>query len=249
MTLTSNEQTLFFRNEELTSLPSPKSDVLFLNKDRFIQLLMTAARDSKDIQQLRVSIEKLSANLAGYKEDNLGVLNITANGETLRVKPQYLSRQIEQIYQSKTLERAVYYINRLVKSLTQIKSGKINDLNLNQWKEYEDIITDSLWILNRRDNSGVHTSEYWGNFIPQIPNQMMKRFTKKGDWVLDTFLGCGTTLIECQRLGRNGIGIEIQKTVAERAKELLQKEPNKYKVVLDVVEGDSTTIDYEQLWN
>lgn len=77
---------------------------------------------------------------------------------------------------------------------------KINDLNLNNWQEYKDILTDSLWIIGARDKSGAHTGEYHGNFIPQIPNQLMRRFTKKDDVVLDTFLGSGTTLIECRRL-------------------------------------------------
>lgn len=71
---------------------------------------------------------------------------------------------------------------------------KINDLNLKNWKEYQDILTDSLWILSERDKSGAHRGDYHGNFIPQIPNQLMRRFTKKGDVVLDTFLGSGTTL-------------------------------------------------------
>ncbi len=28
---------------------------------------------------------------------------------------------------------------------------KINDLNLNDWREYKDILTDSLWIIGARD--------------------------------------------------------------------------------------------------
>jgi hypothetical protein len=56
---------------------------------------------------------------------------------------------------------------------------RINDLNLNNRKEYQDIITDSLWIIGERDKSGAHRGDYHGNFIPQIPNQLMRRFTKK----------------------------------------------------------------------
>jgi hypothetical protein len=58
--------------------------------------------------------------------------------------------------------------------------SRINDLNLNNWKEYQDIITDSLWIFGERDISGSHKGDYHGNFIPKIPNQLMRRFTKKG---------------------------------------------------------------------
>jgi DNA modification methylase len=101
---------------------------------------------------------------------------------------------------------------------------KINDLNLKKWKEYRDIITDSLWILPERDKSGAHKGDYHGNFIPQIPNQLIRRFTKKGDVVLDTFLGSGTTLIECKRLNRNGIGIELIPKVAGIAKQRVNQE-------------------------
>jgi len=119
--------------------------------------------------------------------------------------------------------------------------SKINDLNLKNWKEYEDIITDSLWIIGERDKSGAHRGDYHGNFIPQIPNQLMRRFTKKGDVVLDTFLGSGTTLIECKRLGRNGIGIELLPKVAEIAKQRIGQELLfDSKVFTEILIADST---------
>jgi hypothetical protein len=125
----------------------------------------------------------------------------------------------------------------------QIEINKINDINLLRWKEYDEIITDSLWIFSKRDTSGAHLGWYWGNFIPQIPRQLMLRYTKKGDWVLDTFLGSGTTLIECKRLGRNGIGIELNCEVAEKALELIAKEQNNDNVTTEVIVGDSRTVD------
>jgi DNA modification methylase len=118
--------------------------------------------------------------------------------------------------------------------------AKINDLNLKNWKEHEDILTDSLWLISERDKSGAHNGEYHGNFIPQIPNQLMRRFTKKGDVVLDAFLGSGTTLIESRRLGRNGIGIELIPEVVKKAKNNISKELNlDKKVFTDIIIGDS----------
>ncbi len=87
---------------------------------------------------------------------------------------------------------------------------KFNDFDLNDWKNLSDIETDSLWIIEKRDNSGKHSNFYHGNFVPQIPRQLIKRYTQKGDVVLDTFLGSGTTMYEAENQKRSCIGIELK---------------------------------------
>ncbi|GIV27508.1 MAG: hypothetical protein KatS3mg027_1322 [Bacteroidia bacterium] len=160
----------------------------------------------------------------------MGLLNISSNGDTAKVNKDILLEELNQIVDAQTIERAKYYISRLKKSLTEIKTTKINDLNLNRWKEYQDILTESLWIFDKRDNSGAHNAGYWGNFIPQIPNQFLRRYTKHDEWVLDAFLGSGTTLIECKRLGRNGIGVELLPEVIEIANKNISAEYNKFAI-------------------
>ena len=95
---------------------------------------------------------------------------------------------------------------------------QVNDLDLSNWQQYDDVLTDSLWILEARDSSGAHQADYHGNFIPQIPSQLLRRFTKAGDIVLDPFIGSGTTAIEANRLGRRYIGVELSPQVAEIAR-------------------------------
>ncbi|MFZ5820780.1 MAG: DNA-methyltransferase [Chloroflexota bacterium] len=46
-------------------------------------------------------------------------------------------------------------------------------------------------------------------FPEGLPEWFIKLFTKEGDWVLDPFMGSGTTLRVAQRMQRNTIGIEI----------------------------------------
>jgi hypothetical protein len=159
------------------------------------------------------------------------------------LRKDILLSEFVQILEAQTTGRAKYYLERLEKGVLENKTNKVNDINLLRWKEYDEIVTDSLWVMGKRDTSGAHLGWYWGNFIPQIPHQMILRYTKKGDLVLDAFVGSGTTLIECRKLGRNGIGIELNSDVVQKAKVLVEKEPNGHDVITDIITGDSRTVD------
>ena len=65
-----------------------------------------------------------------------------------------------------------------------------------------DINVDSLWIIGPRAKGGKRENNYHGNFVPQIPSDVIRRFTQEGDVVVEPFMGIGTTLFECERLKR-----------------------------------------------
>jgi DNA modification methylase len=236
--------------EQLTfeSLKTDNSTHCFviLNKERFLQVL-DEINNLTDLYSIKRRIAEVREIVNHPKNDIIGLLNIEPDGDTVSFRKDVLISELNQIIESQTCERAKYYLKRLMHGVQKVKTNKINDINLSRWKEYDDIITDSLWIFDKRDASGAHLGWYWGNFIPQIPRQLMLRFTKKGDWVLDPFLGSGTTLIECRRLGRNGIGIELNPEVAQKAEEQIEKEPNIFSVITEVVQGDSRTQDLYQI--
>ena len=186
----------------------------------------------------------LDSRFRGNDDASVGELNPKENKESGNIEMNYVLGELDQILDTRTIERTKYYIKRLARALSETKTGQINDLNLHRWKEYDDILTDSLWVLGKRDTSGAHNGGYWGNFIPQIPNQLLRRFTKKGEWVLDAFLGSGTTLIESRRLGRNGVGVELQRKVANSATKAIDQESILYSTRTEIIVGDSSNLDF-----
>ena len=117
----------------------------------------------------------------------------------------------------------------------------IGEADGGNWREFQDIETNSLWIIGSRGRQGMHDGAYHGNFVPEIPFQAIRRFTKPGDVVLDPFLGSGTTLIECRRQGRQGIGIELIEETAQDAWRRIQAESNPYDTWQEVITGDSAS--------
>lgn len=104
--------------------------------------------------------------------------------------------------------------------------SKFNDWDMREWREIEANV-DSLWLIPNRDQSGKHSNIYHGNFIPQIPNQLIQRYTKRGELVIDAFLGSGTTLYECEKLERKCIGLDINEKILGFVVHKMQK--SKYK--------------------
>jgi hypothetical protein len=90
------------------------------------------------------------------------------------------------------------------------KTPAYSDIDLNRWREYDHVWTDSLWLIEARDRTGGHRLDYHGNFVPQIATQAFLRYSKEDDIVLDLFLGSGTSAIEAGRLNRRMIGVELK---------------------------------------
>jgi DNA modification methylase len=82
--------------------------------------------------------------------------------------------------------------------------------------------TTTVWSFPVRGKWLTHNAKYRGNWAPQIPNNIIRLYSKEGDTVLDPMVGSGTTMIEAKSLGRQGIGFDIHPEVITLAKESCQ---------------------------
>ncbi len=223
--------------ENLESPPITHGTVI-LNKEKFIEVLVEP-NILQDLNSIKKRTSMLKDIITEPKKDTKGIVNIDANGDTVSLRKDVLISEFDQILESQTIERAKYYLERLENGIQKIKTSKINDINILRWKEYDEIITDSLWIIPERDKTGKHNGFYHGNFIPQIPHQLILRYTKKNEIVFDPFLGSGTTAYEAESLNRNFIGIDIQKKLVDFVGKNVEPKNN----FSYLIAGDSTKIE------
>jgi DNA methylase len=125
------------------------------------------------------------------------------------------------------------------------KTKPWSDIDLDRWRDYDDVLTDSLWLFPSRASGDGHTLDYHGNFIPQIATQTFTRYTKAGEIVLDMFLGSGTSAIEALNLGRRCIGVELKPDLVEYVRHKLPPGatagPDRPQADVHLIVGDSTT--------
>ena len=69
----------------------------------------------------------------------------------------------------------------------------------------------TIWNFPRRGNWAVHSSDYRGNWPPQLARNLILKYTQADDLIIDAFAGGGTTLIEAWLCGRRSLGIDISK--------------------------------------
>lgn len=91
-------------------------------------------------------------------------------------------------------------------------------------QQEENLVSDNLLQMWRRDivkfapvikinSKGQNTLGHTAPFPSEIPEYAVRVFTGVNDSVLDPFAGSFTTTIESLRLGRNSIGMELNRTL------------------------------------
>ncbi|GAB6273508.1 MAG: site-specific DNA-methyltransferase [Peptococcaceae bacterium] len=81
-----------------------------------------------------------------------------------------------------------------------------------------------LWVIPNVKSNHVEKTEHPCQFPVELIERLVLSLTNEGDWVLDPFLGTGTSVIAAIRHGRRGVGAETVSKYVELARERIQKE-------------------------
>ena len=99
---------------------------------------------------------------------------------------------------------------RIVIEDTELPIGNHNDIKTLQPVDFK-LETTDVWSFPKRGDWATHplNARYRGNWAPQVARNLILRYSNEGDVVLDSFVGSGTTLIECKLTNRKGIGVDV----------------------------------------
>lgn len=84
-----------------------------------------------------------------------------------------------------------------------------------------DLECTTVWAFPRRGNWATHTSDWRGNWSPEVARNLILRYSKEGDILLDSMIGGGTTAIEAKILNRNIVYSDINHEALNRTKKCL----------------------------
>ena len=96
----------------------------------------------------------------------------------------------------------------------------------------------TIWSFKDRGDWATHKGDYPGNCSPYVIRNLVLKYSKRNDIILDQFVGSGTTMIESLLLNRRAIGIDINDKALNITKSRIKDIGGKYKLI----RGDATKL-------
>lgn len=102
----------------------------------------------------------------------------------------------------------------------------------------------TVWSFPKRGDWATHDAKWRGNWSPYIPRNILLRYSKENDLVLDQFAGGGTTLVEAKLLNRNIIGIDVNDAALARCRDKISFEYKGADGKVYIHKGDARHLDF-----
>ena len=100
------------------------------------------------------------------------------------------------------------------------------------------------WSFPQRGDWATHDAKWRGNWSPYIPRNIILRYSKEKDLILDQFAGGGTTLVEAKLLNRDIIGIDVNDVALNRCKEKIDFQHDGADGKVFLRKGDARNLDF-----
>lgn len=104
--------------------------------------------------------------------------------------------------------------------------NKLNELTGKEWIKFT-----KSWFIHkpprRKETEILHPAKYPESLVKEF----IEFFTKKNDWVIDPFMGTGSTLVASAESQRNCVGIELQKKYHKISSDRINKLETDNKII------------------
>ena len=143
--------------------------------------------------------------------------------------------------------RNVYYNNDKVAELykkNEFYAVLLKKLNIEWEPEDFELEMTTHWSFPKRGDWATHDAKWRGNWSPYIPRNILLRYSKEGDLVLDQFAGGGTTLVEAKLLNRNIIGVDVNDAALARCREKVDFEHSGADGKVYIHKGDARNLNF-----
>src|SRR5881296_2178477 len=86
--------------------------------------------------------------------------------------------------------------------------NRLNDLSGKEWIKFT-----KSWFVHRPEPRGDQKIRHPASFPESLVREFVQFFTKKGQLVVDPFLGTGSTLVASAEVDRAGIGFRLLRSM------------------------------------
>src|SRR3989441_297549 len=120
-------------------------------------------------------------------------------------------------------------------STPETRRNKLNELSGRDWIKFT-----KSWFVHRPEPRGDRKIRHPASFPESLVKDFVSFFTRKGELVVDPFVGTGSTLVAALETGRSGIGFEIVKKYADISSERVNDALAQNGARKNVAEGGSS---------